>query len=109
MKKQLLLVSSIIFALVCTGSVYAKAESSTHHNRAEQHRQHKPSLSGKVDINSASASQLAALKHIGVKKAAAIVAYRNAHGSFKSIEDLSKVKGISQRIVTMNKQSLAVS
>ncbi|QEP43708.1 helix-hairpin-helix domain-containing protein [Ectothiorhodospiraceae bacterium BW-2] len=48
-----------------------------------------------IDINSATAAQISsALAGIGPAKAEAIVAYRNANGSFKSIDDLLKVKGI---------------
>ena len=49
------------------------------------------------------------LKRIGEKKAAAIVAYRNQHGAFKSIKDLTNVKGLSQGIVDVNKAYLTLS
>lgn len=48
-----------------------------------------------IDINTASVSSLTSLKGIGLKRAKAIVAYRDAHGVFDSVQDLSKVKGIS--------------
>lgn len=51
-----------------------------------------------VDINTATAKELAAGVHgLGMKKAEAIVKYREANGSFKSINDLSKVKGIKEK------------
>jgi competence protein ComEA len=57
-----------------------------------------------VDVNSADAKTLAqALQGIGLVKAEAIVAYRNAHGPFQGIEDLAKVKGIGRRIVEENR------
>lgn len=52
-----------------------------------------------VDINSAGVSALSSLKGIGVKRAKAIIAYREAHGDFHSINDLSKVKGISKSAI----------
>jgi len=53
--------------------------------------------SDKVNLNTASAAQLQEVKGIGVKTAAAIVAYREAHGAFKSVDDLTHVKGIGEK------------
>lgn len=52
-----------------------------------------------IDINNASAAQLMTLKGIGGKKAQAIIDYRTAHGSFKSLDDLSQVKGIGAKML----------
>ena len=58
-----------------------------------------------VDINSASAEQLAkSLNGIGPAKAAAIVAYRDANGPFNSVDQLTKVKGIGSGTVEKNRQ-----
>jgi competence protein ComEA len=51
----------------------------------------------KININSASAEQLQVVKGIGEKTAAAIVAYREAHGAFKAVSDLVNVKGIGEK------------
>jgi competence protein ComEA len=37
------------------------------------------------------------LKGIGAKRAAQIVAYRQAHGLFKTVSDLSHVRGIGEK------------
>ena len=59
----------------------------------------------RVDINSADARTLAqSLSNVGLVKAEAIVAYRNAHGPFKSLDDLAKVKGIGPRIIEENRE-----
>lgn len=59
---------------------------------------------GPVDINSASANQLAeSLQGVGPQKAAAIVAYRQQHGPFRSLQDLANVKGIGASLVEKNK------
>ena len=42
---------------------------------------------------------LRALPGIGEAKAAAIVAYREAHGGFSSVEELLQVKGIGEKIL----------
>ena len=57
-----------------------------------------PAPSGRLDLNSASAEELAALPNIGPSRAAAIVAHREREGPFASIEDLQDVSGIGERI-----------
>jgi competence protein ComEA len=50
-----------------------------------------------VDVNQASAEELTTLPGIGEKLAQRIVAYREQHGGFKSVEELMNVKGIGER------------
>lgn len=60
-----------------------------------------------VNINTADAQQIkTVLKMIGKKRAEAIVEYRNQHGPFQSIDDLTKVKGISKQVVEKNKDKI---
>jgi comEA protein len=54
----------------------------------------KKSTTGIININTASETELVALPGIGPSKARAIAEYRQSQGSFKSIDDLQKVKGI---------------
>lgn len=62
-----------------------------------------------VDVNTASAETLAANSYgIGVKKAEAIIDYREKNGPFKSLEDLANVKGIGSKIVERNRSNLQV-
>jgi competence protein ComEA len=64
---------------------------------------------GPVDINTADAATLAgAITGVGEKKAATIVAYRDAHGPFARVEDLSDVKGIGAGTIEKNRQNLEV-
>ena len=51
---------------------------------------------GLVDINTADAALLMTLPGIGQTRADAIVAYREQHGSFSTIEDIMKVDGIKE-------------
>jgi len=61
-------------------------------------------LAGTLDINTANAEALAAELHgVGEKKAAEIVKYRDANGAFKSIDELTKVKGIGDIILEKNR------
>ena len=64
---------------------------------------------GPVDINTADAATLAgAINGVGEKKAATIVAYRDVHGPFARIEDLSNVKGIGLGTIEKHRQNLVV-
>ena len=53
----------------------------------------------RVDVNTAPAAELETLPGIGEKKALAIVEYREANGPFRAVEELERVKGISERTV----------
>lgn len=54
----------------------------------------KASMQAPVNLNQASAEQLIALKGIGPKMAERIIAYRQEHGPFKTVDQLVQVKGI---------------
>ena len=60
-------------------------------------RHSKAGLTTPVNINGANAEQLATLDGVGVKRAENIIAYRKAHGTFKTIDDLGHVKGIGPK------------
>lgn len=55
-------------------------------------------LDGLTDINTASASELKNLPGIGDTRAKAIIAYREANGPFKTINDIKNVDGIKDGI-----------
>jgi competence protein ComEA len=56
-----------------------------------------PSGSGKVNLNLATAAQFEALPGIGAVLAQRIVAFRQRHGPFRSVEGLREVDGIGAR------------
>ncbi|HET6471841.1 MAG TPA: helix-hairpin-helix domain-containing protein [Pseudomonadales bacterium] len=63
-----------------------------------------------VNINTADAATLAAaLDGVGASRAKAIVEYREAHGPFKSVDDLAQVKGIGERVVDANRARMKVT
>lgn len=56
-----------------------------------------------VSINSASAEDLARVMNgVGLKKAQAIVSYREEYGPFKTVEDLKQVPGMGSSLVERN-------
>jgi competence protein ComEA len=62
----------------------------------------------KVNINSADAKALQALKGIGQKKAQAIIDYRTKNGKFQKPEDLMKVSGIGPKTYDGLKSQISV-
>jgi len=66
-------------------------------------------FAAQVDINTADASALAsAIDGVGEKKAATIVAYRDANGPFNNVDELAAVKGIGAATIDRNRQNLTV-
>ena len=51
----------------------------------------------KVNINTASLTELQTLPRIGPKVAQRIINYRKEHGPFKRVEDIMKVRGIGEK------------
>jgi competence protein ComEA len=63
-----------------------------------------------VNINTADAATLAkSLDGIGDSKAQAIVAWRDAHGPFKSVDDLSQVKGFGPKTLERNRAAILLT
>ena len=54
-------------------------------------------VGGKVDLNTADATALETLDGIGPALAQRILAYRTAHGSFRTVNDLQNVTGIGPK------------
>lgn len=61
-----------------------------------------------VNINTATQSELEAIKGLGPTKAQSIIAYREANGNFKSVDDLDKVKGFGKASIEKIKGDLSV-
>ncbi len=86
MNKFIRLIVSLLFAL---GSALALAEP--------------------LDINTASAEQLSqVMVGVGKVKAAAIVKDREQNGQFKSVDDLTRVKGVKANTVEKNRDKITV-
>ncbi|WP_254423175.1 ComEA family DNA-binding protein [Psychrobacter sp. DAB_AL32B] len=61
-----------------------------------------------ININRATEGELTALNGIGSSKAQAIILYREMFGSFKTVDELTKVKGIGAKTVEKNRGRLTV-
>jgi len=60
-----------------------------------------------VDMNAADAAQLdALLDGVGAKKAQLLVEWRQAHGPFRSVDDVAKVKGFGVALAQRNKDKM---
>lgn len=63
---------------------------------------------GRVNLNTASEAELMTLSGIGQSKAEAILAYRETHGGFSSIEEIMNVDGIKEGSYNRIKDSIKV-
>ncbi len=59
-----------------------------------------------ININSASAEELAQLNGVGESRAAAIIEYRDEKGEFTSVEELTEVSGIGEATLEKNRDLL---
>jgi competence protein ComEA len=69
----------------------------------------KPTLSGVVNINTATPEQLQLLPGIGEARARAIVSLRKQSGGFKSLDDLLEVKGIGKAMLDQLRPFLSLN
>jgi competence protein ComEA len=69
----------------------------------------KASMSGPLNLNTATVSQLETLPGIGKSTAERILEYRQKNGGFKKIEDLMNVRGIGEKSFLKLKPLVTVS
>lgn len=96
-----LVVVSVLFAAQTTTTVEAQTKTPA---RAAA----KATTTGVVNINTASATEIATLPGIGAKTAARIIEYRQKNGPFKKVEELMNVRGIGEKNFLKLKPQLAV-
>jgi len=89
---------AIVFVLVVLAPVWAQTTAKT----AE------PAKAATVNLNTATADQLAELKGVGPKLAETIIKHRETSGPFKTPEDLMNVKGVGQKVFDQNKDRIVV-
>ncbi|HEY9099411.1 MAG TPA: helix-hairpin-helix domain-containing protein [Thiobacillus sp.] len=61
-----------------------------------------------VNLNTATQSELEAVRGLGPAKAKAIIAYRESKGGFKSVDDLGSVKGFGKATIDKLRAELSV-
>ena len=62
-----------------------------------------------INLNTATADQLATIPGIGEKTAALIIEYRQKNGSFKKVEDLMNVRGVGEKSFLKMKPLITVA
>ncbi|OGO92571.1 MAG: hypothetical protein A3F41_06610 [Coxiella sp. RIFCSPHIGHO2_12_FULL_44_14] len=95
MNKTILIIAVLsMLALLSTTAESSPSISPTASSGAVSVSSHsRTPATGPADINTADEQTLTSLKGVGVKKAQALIAYRQIHGSYKSLNDLTQVKG----------------
>ena len=97
------LVSILFFILGLSLPVYGSEKAI----EVSESRQEHAGIEISVNINSADAEELATLlSGVGSKKAQKIVEYRQQHGPFKTVEELSNVSGIGPAIIEKNRSRI---
>lgn len=92
----------VVSAAVAPMSFAASSKDAVAEKTAEQ------KVEAKINVNKAGVEELASLKGVGEKKAQAIIAYRNEHGKFRSIEQLTEVKGLGAAFIKHNKDKIVL-
>ena len=90
-----LLLSSALVAGGWSPSVHAQSQQSA-----------ATAQEGKVNINTASRSELMKLKGVGREVAEKIVAYRETNGPFKKPEEIRRVSGVGKGIWEANREAI---
>jgi len=102
-------IASLLFALLASFSLTVSAAEVSSPAGAEAQSFEVATVS-KINLNTADAATLQReLLGIGVVKAQAIVAYREEHGDFASVDELLEVKGIGEATLAKNRAKLSTN
>ena len=101
--------SSLLFAFLASFSLMVSAADVPSPTDAEAQSAEVAPVT-KANLNTADAATLQReLLGIGEVKALAIVAYRDEHGDFASVDELLEVKGIGEATLEKNRDKLSIN
>ena len=72
------------------------------------HQSPSESTKGKVNLNTATITDLQSISGIGAKRAQDIIDYRDSSGGFKSVDELSNVSGIGDKTLEKLREEVTV-
>lgn len=100
---------ALLFSVVASASMLAIANEAAKAPATEPAAQ-QVAEANFINLNTADAETLQReLSGVGAVKAQAIVAYRDTHGDFASVDELLEVKGIGEALLERNRDKLTVS
>ena len=98
---------SVAYSLL--GALLCLSQPALSQTASESDAAHTASERPAVDINTADASSLAeVLDGVGLSRARSIIEWREANGPFEDPYDLVQVRGISERIVSLNESRILI-
>jgi competence protein ComEA len=111
MSRRLLLSTFLSLALCSTGPIAAQtapkaAKAST--KPAKPVRVVAAASTAVINLNTASATEIASLPGIGAKTAELIVEYRQKNGPFKKVEEIMNVRGVGEKSFLKLKSRISV-
>ena len=65
-------------------------------------------MDNKINVNTATSEELQSIPGIGPAKAAAIIQYRDEHGRFELVDDLTRVTGIGNKTLETMREYITV-
>ena len=101
-------VITISFNPALAAPCFDNAKSAYHYLLTQETAQSQARTQTRININRATEAELVALNGIGSSKAQAIILYREMFGGFKTVDELTKVKGIGAKTVEKNRGRLRV-
>lgn len=92
---------ALAVTLACLGTSLLEAQRAT--------KPPAPASTEVINLNSATASQIADLPGIGVKTAELIVQYRVKNGPFKKVEEVMNIRGVGEKSFLRIKDRITVA
>ena len=98
----------MLFHPVLAAPCFDNAQSAYNYLLAQETAQTQARTLTSININRATEAELVALDGVGSSKAQAIILYRETFGGFKTVDELTKVKGIGTKTIEKNRRRLSV-